>query len=211
MENKQAVEYWKTKASANPDEKTTKVNPINDYTQIDADFILKFADKDSDILDLASGTGLTINKFYDRVRHIDAVELFPDFSRFIKKSPNITVVNQDILQFGTNKKYDVITMFGIVSYFNKEEVTYLYQKYLNLLKPGGKLIVKNQFGVAEDVEVSGFSEELQQNYFSQYRHLDKEIETLEVIGYCNIETFDIYPPECNRWDNTHFYAIVAKK
>ena len=31
------------------------------------------------------------------------------------------------------------------------------------------------------------------------------------IGYKNIEIVDIYPPEANRWDNTHFYSIVAEK
>ncbi|MDR1883661.1 MAG: class I SAM-dependent methyltransferase [Prevotella sp.] len=211
MENKQAIEYWRTMASANPNEKTTKVNPVNDYSQIDADFILEYAGKDSDILDLASGTGLTINKFYDKVHHIDAVELFPDFSGFIKDSANITVINQDVMQFETDRKYDIISMFGIVSYFNRKESVDLYRKYSGLLKPGGKLIVKNQFGITEDVEISGFSEELQQNYFSQYRHLDKEIKILEETGYRNVEAFDIYPPECNRWENTHFYAIVAEK
>ena len=31
------------------------------------------------------------------------------------------------------------------------------------------------------------------------------------IGFKNIEKFDIYPPEANRWNNTHFYAIIAEK
>jgi hypothetical protein len=79
------------------------------------------------------------------------------------------------------------------------------------LKPSGKFIIKNQFSVTEDVNVSGFSSELQQEYHAQYRNIDKEIEILKKIGYKNVEVFDIYPPECNRWNNTHFYAIVATK
>jgi len=211
MQNKQALEYWKTMASSDPDEKVAKVNPVNDYTQTDADFILRYADKYSEILDLASGTGLTINKLYDKVLHIDAVELFPDFSKFIKETPNISVFNQDITQYETDKQYDIVTMFGVVSYFNQEEIKKIYRKYHRLIKTGGKLIVKNQFGVKEDVDVSGFSKELQKDYFSQYRHLDKELKILEDLGYSNIEVIDIYPPEYNRWDNTHFYAIVAEK
>ncbi len=41
--------------------------------------------------------------------------------------------------------------------------------------------------------------------------IEKEIELLKNIGFKNIETFDIYPPEANRWNNTHFYAIVGEK
>ena len=73
------------------------------------------------------------------------------------------------------------------------------------------MIVKNQFGLHEDVTVDGFSEELQENYFSQYRYIDKEIRLLREVGFNNIEVVDIYPKECNRWDNTHFYALVAEK
>ena len=211
MQNKQALEYWQTMAASNPDEKVAKVNPANDYTETDANFILRYANGNSEILDLASGTGLIINRLYDKVSHIDAVELFSDFSKFIKATPRISVFNQDITQYETDKRYDIVTMFGVVSYFNQEEIEKIYCKYFALIKQGGKLIVKNQFGVKEDVNVSGFSEELQRNYFSQYRHLDKEIKILEGVGFRNIEVIDIYPPECNRWDNTHFYAIVAEK
>lgn len=211
MENKNALEYWQTMASSNPDEKTTKINPANDYSEKDATFILRYAGKDTEILDLASGTGLIINKLCNQVGHIDAIELFPDFSKFIKETPQITVFNQDITEFETDKQYDIVTMFGIVSYFNQDEIIAIYRKYIERIKTGGRLIVKNQFGVKEDVEISGFSNELKRNYFSQYRHLDKEIRILKETGFRHVEAIDIYPPECNRWDNTHFYAIIAEK
>jgi 2-polyprenyl-3-methyl-5-hydroxy-6-metoxy-1,4-benzoquinol methylase len=211
MNNKQTMEYWQAMASNNPNEKTTKVNPINDFTQIDAEFILKYADKNSEILDLASGTGLIINKFYDKIKHINAIERFEEFTKFIKKTPKIDIINQDITQFETNNQYDIITMFGIVQYFNETEIVDIYKKYYRFLKPKGKLIIKNQFGVEVDVEVSGFSQELQQNYYSQYRQLTKEQRLLEQSGYKMVEIIDIYPPQYNRWENTHFYAIVAEK
>jgi cyclopropane fatty-acyl-phospholipid synthase-like methyltransferase len=211
MENRQAIEYWKSMSESNPTEKTIKVNPQNDYTQIDADFILKFADKNSRILDLASGTGLTINKYYRKVAHIDAVELFSGFSKFIVKTPKITLYQSDIIDFEPDNEYDIITMFGIMHYFNEQESKKIYSKYRKNLKLNGKLIIKQQFGVKEDVNASGFSEELQRDYYSQYRHIGKEVKMLETTGYRNMEVADIYPPECNRWDNTHFYAIVAEK
>lgn len=100
-------------------------------------------------------------------------------------------------------------MFGIVQYFGESEMRDLYVKYKEYLKTGGKLIVKNQFGVKEDVTVSGMSKEIGKVYYSEYRHLDKEVSLLKSIGFSDVITTDIYPPEANRWDNTHFYAIVA--
>ena len=73
------------------------------------------------------------------------------------------------------------------------------------------IIIKNQFGVEETVEVAGYSEENKTNYYSQYRTIAKETEILEKVGFSNIKTYDIYPKKANRWDNTHFYALVATK
>lgn len=87
----------------------------------------------------------------------------------------------------------------------------IYKRYFCFLKQGGKLIIKNQFGVSDDVTVDGFSAEQQKYYYAQYRHIDKEISILNKIGYKAMNVFDIYPSEANRWPNTHFYAIVANK
>ena len=209
--NEDRLNYWQKKAAGNPNEKTAKVNAFNDYTQLDAAFILQYAGKDSALLDLASGTGLILNKIYDKVRSIVAVERFEEFSRFIKKSDNIIIVNEDIKVYEPSAVFDLVTMFGVVSYFDYNEIAEIYGKYFKCLKSHGKLIVKNQFGVKEDVLASGYSEELKENYASQYRYIGNEVDLLTKTGYKNVEIIDIYPPECNRWDNTHFYAIVAEK
>ena len=209
MDNKQSLTYWRNKAESNPTIKTSKVSDINDFSDYDKDFILKYADKDTTILDLAAGTGITLNKYYDRVRHITAVEKFSQFSDFIIKASNIDVINSDIVDFVPDSKYDLILMFGVTHYFNREESVFLYRKYKEFLNNKGKLIIKHQFGVNEDVTVEGYSEELKCNYYSQYRYIDSEITLLKNIGFKTVDCIDIYPKECNRWENTHFYAIVA--
>ncbi len=210
MNNKEAIKFWKEKSRNNPTEKTIKVNPVNDYTQVDADFILKYSTPKSTILDLASGTGLTINKYYDKVGHITAVEMFEQFSKFIIKSPKVDIINEDISNFSTDKHFDIINMFGIVSYFNESEIRTLYSKYKNYLNETGVLLIKNQFGVNENVIVNGFSEELKTDYFSEYRFVDLEVAILKEVGFKSVQVVDIYPPEANRWNDTHFYALVVK-
>lgn len=210
MKHKDTMKYWEDMAHNKPNRTTVKVNPQNDYTAFDADFIMKHANDSSEILDLASGTGLAIDKYYNAVGHIDAVELFPEFSKFITESPNISVFNDDVTKFSPIKKYDLILMFGMVQYFSESEIKSIYKRYKKYLKPSGKLIIKNQFGVKKDVVVSGLSKELNKPYYSEYRHIDKEVATLSSIGFTTVKVHDIYPPEGNRWDNTHFYAIVAE-
>ena len=98
-----------------------------------------------------------------------------------------------------------------MQYFNESESLNIYKKYRDALKENGRIIVKNQFGVQEDVVVSGYSQELKKDYFSEYRHVDKEVRNLKLVGFQNIDVIDIYPQECNRWTNTHFYAITGIK
>lgn len=209
ISNKQSLSFFAHLAKDNPNEKSVKITTVSDFSDKDAAFLLKYLKSNSEILDLASGSGLIINKIYDKVNHITAVEAFEQFSKFIINTEKITIINQDISKYESKVKFDFILMFGIVQYFNKNEIIDIYSKYRDYLKPGGKLIIKNQFGVDDDVLVSGYSEEIKNNYYSHYRKITNELSILNNIGFDNIEVIDIYPPECNRWTNTHFYAIVA--
>jgi len=56
-----------------------------------------------------------------------------------------------------------------------------------------------------------FFKELQSYYFSYNRDLEKEKKLLKEIDFKIKQVVDIYPKEYNRWDNTHFYAIVCER
>ncbi len=211
MKNKNTLTFFQNMADNNPDEKSTKIIATNDFTDLDSKFILKYANKQSEILDLASGSGLIVNKIYKKVKHITAVEVFLQFSKFITKSKKVSIINEDITLFSTKKFFDLITMFGIVQYFNEKEIIKIYTQYRKNLKSNGKIIIKGQFGVKKDVIIEGFSQELKTDYYSEYRYINKEVDILDKIGFKKIKVVDIYPAKFNRWNNTHFYAIVAEK
>lgn len=212
MNNNEALKFFENmsnKSENNPN--CVKLSHNSDFTDIDANFILKYANKNTNILDIGTGTGLIINKIFDKVASIVCIEPFKEFTQYIVKSDNINIVNKNIFDYKTSQKFDLVTIFGSMHYFNKGEAENLYTAVYELLDKGGKLIIKNQFGVKEDVIVSGYSEEQKANYYASYRYIKNETKLLNNIGYKNIEVIDIYPSSANRWDNTHFYALVAEK
>jgi aspartate racemase len=213
MCNRDSITFWEGYLS-DPDLKLegTKLGNL-DSSAIDSDFILKHAVKDCDILDIGSGGGMIINRLHSKVGNIVCVELFEQFSRFIVKSSNVSIVNKDIFDYkpNRNEKFDLITSFGTLHYFNESEAQEIYKKYAEYLKSGGKMIVKQQFGITETVTVQNFSTELGRPYFAQYRTIEEEKRMLGSTGLEVIEIADIYPPEYNKWSNTHYFAIVARK
>lgn len=211
MGNCHALEFFGSLASNNPNERSTKfyADGTNDFSDLDARFILSYAEPEMNLLDVACGPGLILNKIVHKLRRIVAIDKFPEFTDCIACKDLIEIVHCDIRHFETQERFDLITMFGVMHYFTKDEATGIYTQYQKLLAPHGKLVIKNQFGVDDDVVVDGFSEELQKKYFAEYRSIQAEVQLLKNIGFNSVEVTDIYPPECNRWDNTHYYAIVA--
>ncbi|AAP76671.1 class I SAM-dependent methyltransferase [Helicobacter hepaticus] len=206
--NEKALDFFKA-LSKGANQNSVKLANNTDFSDIDAKFILKYANEKSHILDLGSGSGLIVNKIYPYVDKIVCVDKFKEFTKFIAKEQKITIYNEDLFDFDTKEKFDIISAFGIMHYVNEEEVQVLYKKYQQFLKPQGIFIIKNQFGINETINISGYSQEQKRDYYSQYRWIEREKEILISLGHRIVEVCDIYPPEANRWDNTHFYAIVA--
>lgn len=206
--NEASIKFYKKIASKINNAKDVKLMPKNDNTSYDIEFIRKYAN--GSLLDLGSGTGLIVNNLIDDFKLIMAVELFEEFSKYIKKDKKITIVNENLLSYKSNIKFDTATMFGVAHHFNSEESLLIYQNVYSVLNENGIFILKNQFGVEKTKTVT-FSEELGDEYFAQYRELKFEISRLTSIGFRDIEVVDIYSKEANRWGDTHFYALVCKK
>lgn len=186
-------------------------NNAPDSTKWDVELVLNYASATTDLLDLGSGTGLLVNQVAEHFRSVTAVEKYREFSRFIETRPNVSVVNADVLTLEVSRKFQLITLFGLMNFFSDIEAEGIYRKVFEFLEEGGRILVKHQMGIRADVIVTGFSEELGVEYFSNYRGLEREKNLLREVGLQIEEVFDIYPAELNRWQNTHFYALVATR
>ena len=182
-------------------------NKAPDFSKYDVEFVKRFAGKTKTLLDLGAGTGLLINHLVQDFAEIVALEKYKNFSDFIVRADNVQVLNADLIGFKTNQQFDVITVYGVMNFFNADEALKIYRRVCNWLKPGGKLLVKHQMGRVQDVIVDGVSTELTTRYYSEYRWVENEVKLLSDAGFHIDDVVDIYPPEFNRWDNTKFYAL----
>lgn len=205
------IDAYYSKMAKKIDSPLVTRNKAKDSSFYDIALMKRLANSTKTLLDLGSGTGLLINHLVNDFASITAVEKYRDFSKYIVQSPKVEIINEDILRFDTKKKYDMVSLFGVMNYFNLEESKYIYRKIWDFLKDDGVLIIKNQMGIKEDVLINGYSDELGTEYYSHYRQVDKEMQLLHEIGFSKIEKIDIYPPEFSRWDNTHFYALLCEK
>ncbi|SFC14185.1 Methyltransferase domain-containing protein [Marinospirillum celere] len=212
MSNKKASEFYSKLSNTIKDPIETR-NKSKDTTPYDVKLISEFAHKSKTLLDLGSGSGLIVNKVFKLFKKTVAIEKQPGISQFIKKNEKIKVVNADLLELRDQKFDDIslITAFGVMNYFTKDESLTIYRRCFEILKPEGFIIIKNQMGVKHDVTIDGWSEELNAKYFSQYRSLSNEIKILESCGFKAIKTMDPYPEDFNRWKDTKFKAIIAGK
>lgn len=195
----------------------------NDHTDLDAAFISSFLSTNTNWLDVGSGSGLIINRLFQKAKQITCIEPVRKYAEQIVKIENVKIFNSTIEHFNTVQKFDLVTAFGTMQYFSYDEALNVYKKIRTILNcnkstccdrffysaGGGRLIVKNQFGLKSRVVVNRFSEELQRHYVSEYRTLDEEISLLKSVGFSEFEVVDIYEPYMNRFDYTHYYAIVA--
>lgn len=68
MNNSNALVFFKNmNKTMREDNKCVKLACNTDCTDIDAEFILKYVDNNSEVLDLGSGSGLIVNRIYNKI------------------------------------------------------------------------------------------------------------------------------------------------
>lgn len=187
-------------------------NRAPDFGVYDVEMVRAYGNEGrANLLELGAGTGLMTNELSDYFSEIVAVEKYKEFAKFIDDKINVRVVIEDLLSLQLVGKFDVITIFGVMNFFNEKEAEQVYRSAYNLLSENGVLIVKHNMGLKGDVHVDSISAELNTFYFSSYRSLENEKKLISDSGFFIDEIIDIYPDKFNRYPNTRYYAIVSTK
>ncbi|WP_077619682.1 class I SAM-dependent methyltransferase [Bacillus sinesaloumensis] len=182
----------------------------DDTIQFDIALIDKYIDSSSTVLDLGCGPGRITNLLEPKVFYIKAVDKQKAFLEYCTNSPKVETVESELTEFNDDSKYNVILLFGIMNYFDDEDVKKIYKNCFSMLKNNGVIIVKHASGINKDVIVDKYSEQIGDWYHAIYRHVVRDDKLLRQSGF-EPNIIDIYPERLNPWENTHYYAFVAKK
>lgn len=183
---------------------------LNGRDEYDYNFLKQFINSNSSILDLGCGTGILEEKLSATAKYILAIDKYKEFIDKAFKANNIEYLVKEITTIDIEKIFDLIIMFGVTLYLSDEELVLLLQKVKNLMDLDSTFVIKNQWGIEEEVIVNKYSEQLDSIYYAKYRKLQDIINLTNSLGFsCNIH--DIYPQNFNNWTNTHEYALVLRK
>ena len=98
------------------------------------------------ILDVGCGAGTWLMHFagrYDRITGVEQSENMVESARKnLSEVPKVQLYCQNALSFEPNESFDGIFLGGLLMYLNREDVVDLLRRLGTLLKPGGRIVIR---------------------------------------------------------------------
>jgi SAM-dependent methyltransferase len=175
-----------------------------DLLDLNFSLIKKHITPGCSVLDVGAGDGsLSLKMIEHGAGKVVAIDYVGKYLKNLH--PNIEPVVDDIMNYNTNTKFDLIIVFGVMNFFDATEAVMLYKRMAGWLKESGVMIIKHQCGKLEDKIVDKYSEELDSHYIAHYRSVDHEIKLMTpAMPDGLLLTGDPYPEEYNKWPDTAF-------
>lgn len=208
IDKKKIDSFWKGRTKIKDPRIATHFK--HDDTHIyDLKLIDKYINPSSKVLDLGCGPCFITNQIAKKVSYIKGVDKFGSFLKYCRTGKNFDAQEYDLVDFTDTRKYDLITLIGVMFCFGDREAKKIYKNCSDLLNDKGVLIIRQQYGIREDVIIDKFSQQIGENFYTYYRQLNKELKILE--KWFDVTVIDILPKRLNPWPNTHHYALICKK
>jgi cyclopropane fatty-acyl-phospholipid synthase-like methyltransferase len=169
------------------------------------------------ILDLGAGIGAWSMLFASKCKEVVAVEYSAKMIEIAKQIAkresinNIEFVCQDVLDYCTTQKFDVIFISGLLIYIPDSEIPRLLQNMSDYSKKGTYLLVRDSTGIEGRYEiVNKYSEALKVDYSALYRTRDEYIEMFRKIGFELVVDEDMFEKGCplNKWKETRLRVYL---
>ena len=127
----------------------------------------------SKILDLGSGSGELSRNLCRESDRLTAVDLGTHYAQCFKDNNHSFIVS-NLLDYETEEKFDIVLLFGVVTYLMPIEENDVYSKISNFLAPQGFAVIKNQCSDAESFIINEFSQKLEIDYSARYPSIPEQ-------------------------------------
>lgn len=161
----------------------------------------------SKILDLGSGSGELSRNLCRESGWLTAVDLGTHYAQcFLKNNHNFIASN--VLDYKTEEKFDIVLLFGVVTYLMPIEEKDVYSKISSFLAPQGIAIIKNQCSDAESFIINEYSQKLEIDYSARYPSIAEQQQNLSL--YFSKIQVQKYPANLKRHNNSKHVMFIVE-
>lgn len=161
------------------------------------------------ILDLGSGFGELSLRVVPEQGSLVAVDQEPRFAEGFVGNPRAQFHLGDVATFLTDEVFDVVLLFGVVTYLVPSAEAEAYGTVVRALSPDGLAIVKNQCSDSESFTVDKCSEALGTRYVGRYPSVAEQSARLGAV-FANVEVHP-YPEALRVHPDSHHVAFVCRR
>lgn len=207
--------FWKSRAKeAGEGTKAVNLGTTEEQTETQIKKLISHLDpSDKHFIDLGCGLGRYVFAIQPKAEKIVAVDYVEDLLEILRsKLKEAQVQNVETVcarcydrlsvDYGT---FDVAIISGVLVYLNDKEVDRTIMNALDLVKSGGKVILRESVGIEELFEVDKFSEELQAQYSAIYRTAEEIEERFKKAGFKVKQSESLY--QQRKETGTHFWVF----
>ncbi|MCK4752342.1 MAG: class I SAM-dependent methyltransferase [Planctomycetes bacterium] len=220
IDSKSIKKFWDNRAQQYEQSKSLSVTNLEEdeelqqlKVQLEHEHIfrlLKIA-PNMQILDLGAGIGAWSAVFASKCKKVVAVEYSENMLEIARQTAkedsvnNIDFICQDVLEFRTEQKFDVIFCSGLLLYLDDSQVAKLLLNIKGHSKKDTVLLLREPAGINGRYEIiDKYSEALKASYSALYRTNKEYITMFNQIGYsivCDEDMFEEGSP-LNKWEET---------
>jgi len=161
------------------------------------------------ILDLGSGSGSLSRHLTKPNDTLTAVDFESSFERFFHQDPRYNFIHCEVDKFISSQKYDLILLFGVVTYLTAQKEDITYQNMKSMISNDGLVIVKNQCSDSDEFIFNGFSKELATNYSARYPNSLEQRDRL--LKQFNEVVIVEYPSWSKKYRNSSHLMFICRK
>ncbi len=172
------------------------------------------------VLDLGAGIGAWSFPFADRCREVVGVEYSEGMVSVAREKAressvtNIEFICLDVLDFCTDRTFDVIFCSGLLLYVPDSELPRLLKNIKHYSKPGTLLFLREAVGMGGRHEiVNKYSEALKAYYNALYRTREEMISLFGHSGFSLLRDEDMFEEgsPLNKWKETRLRVFLFER